>query len=197
MARADASTTGLTTATTIRSVALTISNKNSSFYLSFENSLCDHYVTEKLWSWMKKDIVPVVMGQGNYTAIAPPHSFINVMSYPEPEDLAAYLTWLIDNSTEYLSYFWWKDFYAVDQNKEIHFCRLCQMLNDMEKPPRVIGNLSQWWLSEGNCKPKDHIPGLSMSLWRKASGEGGRCYNNVIIDVMLNKTLQKLMLNFV
>ena len=34
------------------------------FYLSFENSLCDHYVTEKLWNWLKRDIVPVVMGQG-------------------------------------------------------------------------------------------------------------------------------------
>ena len=34
------------------------------FYLSFENSLCDDYVTEKLWGWLKRDIVPVVMGQG-------------------------------------------------------------------------------------------------------------------------------------
>ena len=61
------------------------------FYLSFENSLCDQYVTEKLWQWLKKDIVPVVMGQHNYSAIVPPHSVINAMDFPEPKDLASHL----------------------------------------------------------------------------------------------------------
>ena len=28
------------------------------FYLSFENSLCDQYVTEKLWRWLKKAWLP-------------------------------------------------------------------------------------------------------------------------------------------
>ena len=61
------------------------------FYLSFENSLCDHYVTEKLWQWLKKDIIPIVMGQNNYSAIAPPHSVINAMDFPEPKELATHL----------------------------------------------------------------------------------------------------------
>ena len=33
------------------------------FYLSFENSLCDQYVTEKLWERLKMNVVPVVLGQ--------------------------------------------------------------------------------------------------------------------------------------
>ena len=32
------------------------------FYLSFENSVCQDYVTEKLFNPLNKDIVPIVMG---------------------------------------------------------------------------------------------------------------------------------------
>ncbi len=33
------------------------------FYLSFENSLCDQYVTEKFWRRMGEPVVPIVMGR--------------------------------------------------------------------------------------------------------------------------------------
>ena len=128
------------------------------FYLSFENSLCDQYVTEKLWSWLKKDIVPVVMGQANYTAITPPHSIINAMEYPDPKDLAAHLLKLMNNETEYLSYFWWKEFYEVDQKMKKAFCRLCQMLNDAEQIPKVHNNFGKWWVTDAQCKPKFSLP---------------------------------------
>ena len=65
--------------------------QNYMFYLSFENSFCNHYVTEKLWFWLTKDIVPVVMGQAEYTAITPPHSIIDTANYPEPAQLAGCL----------------------------------------------------------------------------------------------------------
>ncbi len=32
------------------------------FYLAFENSNCDGYITEKFWRTLKLNIVPVVMG---------------------------------------------------------------------------------------------------------------------------------------
>ena len=53
--------------------------------------MAPQYVTEKLWRWLKKDIVPVVMGQHNYSAIAPPHSVINAIDFSEPKDLATHL----------------------------------------------------------------------------------------------------------
>ena len=37
--------------------------KNYKFYLAFENSMCQDYVTEKLFYYLQHGIVPVVMGK--------------------------------------------------------------------------------------------------------------------------------------
>ena len=58
------------------------------FYLSFENSLCKEYATEKLFRALASDLVPVVMGGANYSKIVPPKSIINVEDFPSPEVLS-------------------------------------------------------------------------------------------------------------
>ena len=44
------------------------------FYLSFENSLCKDYATEKLYRALASNLVPVVMVGANYSKIVPPRS---------------------------------------------------------------------------------------------------------------------------
>ena len=61
---------------------------------------------------MARDVVPVVLGGADYSAIAPPHSYINAMDYT-PKQLAQYLLELDRNDTLYASYFWWKPHYRV------------------------------------------------------------------------------------
>ena len=80
------------------------------FYLSFENSLCRDYITEKFFNLLDRNIVPIVYGAGNYEAIAPPHSYIDALKYT-PNKLAEYLDLLDKNDTLYNEYFWWKPFY--------------------------------------------------------------------------------------
>ena len=59
------------------------------FYLAFENSKCKDYVTEKLAVSLDMDIVPIVMGGSNYSALAPPGSFIDTSYYLSPKDLTS------------------------------------------------------------------------------------------------------------
>uniref|UniRef100_A0A0K2UEL3 Fucosyltransferase n=1 Tax=Lepeophtheirus salmonis TaxID=72036 RepID=A0A0K2UEL3_LEPSM len=71
------------------------------FYYASENSLCKDYVTEKYFQALRLPVVPVVYGKVNYSAISPPHSFINVRDFKSPKALAEYLTYLDKNDTAY------------------------------------------------------------------------------------------------
>ncbi|ROT85440.1 hypothetical protein C7M84_014043 [Penaeus vannamei] len=80
-------------------------NRTYKFYLSFENSLCQDYVTEKFFNILRLDVVPVVYGLGNYSVQAPDHSYIDALSFPTAKDLADYLLYLDGNDTAYNEYF--------------------------------------------------------------------------------------------
>ena len=67
-------------------------SKNYKFYLSFENSLCEDYVTEKFFEAMSFDVLPIVYGNANYEKIAPPGSYISILSdFENPKHLSNYL----------------------------------------------------------------------------------------------------------
>ena len=99
-------------------------------------------------------MVPIVYGGANYSSFAPPHSYINVMDFATPKTLAEYLKFLDQNPTEYLSYFWWKDFYRVNwKDKTVKsMCKLCQMLNDDDLESKVYEDMSDWWKKGGKCQ---------------------------------------------
>jgi alpha-1,3-fucosyltransferase len=105
------------------------------FYLSFENSLCPDYVTEKFFKIMGHDIVPIVYGGADYSRHAPPHSYIDARHF-KPKELAAYLKQLDADDALYNEYFWWKDHYrveySVDDRSRHAFCDLCQMLHESD-----------------------------------------------------------------
>lgn len=87
------------------------------FYLAFENSNCDYYITEKYWRIYNVDylfrvnVVPIVRGAKleHYQRIAPDnHSFIFADGFPSVKALAHYLNYLDRNATAYNEYFQWK-----------------------------------------------------------------------------------------
>ena len=86
------------------------------FYLSFENSLCEDYITEKYWKLYDSttifdvNIIPVVRGarEHQYKRETPNLSYINTYNFDSARSLADYLNFLDRNNTAYLQYFNWK-----------------------------------------------------------------------------------------
>ena len=80
------------------------------FFLSFENSVCSDYITEKFFNTLRYNIIVVVLGGGIYTDYIPKRGYINALDFKTPKHLADYLIYLSKNSTAYNEYFMWKKF---------------------------------------------------------------------------------------
>uniref|UniRef100_A0A182SWT6 Fucosyltransferase n=1 Tax=Anopheles maculatus TaxID=74869 RepID=A0A182SWT6_9DIPT len=114
------------------------------FYLSFENSLCVDYVTEKLYNALSHNIVPVVFGGADYNRFMPPGSYIDVQDYGTVNELVDYLRYLVDNPSEYVRYFWWKQYYALENTN--YYCDLCTKLHSADAREKVqyYHNIKNW-----------------------------------------------------
>ncbi|XP_042890421.1 glycoprotein 3-alpha-L-fucosyltransferase A-like [Penaeus japonicus] len=136
------------------------------FYLSFENSLCKDYVTEKFFKILLYNVVPVVYGKANYSIAAPPHSYINVLDFASVKDLAQYLLYLDGNDTAYNEYFWWKPYYdvlAVNPSKILAWCDLCERLHK-DDVPKVYSDVHDWYTKQATCKKAKYQPLLKAFL---------------------------------
>lgn len=124
------------------------------FYLSFENSICHDYVTEKFFNILQYDMVPVVLGGADYASIAPPNSYIDTKWFKSPADLAAYLHLLDGHDNLYKKFFEWKSKYVVEsgvpQMSRHAFCDLCAKLHEPESP-KFYGSLLPQWSSPLQC----------------------------------------------
>ncbi|XP_063060331.1 alpha-(1,3)-fucosyltransferase 7-like [Engraulis encrasicolus] len=119
------------------------------FYLSFENSQFQDYVTEKLWSnALNGGAVPVVLGPSrkNYEAMIPKDSFIHVDDFSSVEELGAFLKKLAGDRERYASYFKWKLNYTVSRYGSWvmdPLCSICTKRTTLQKP-KVYRNLYNW-----------------------------------------------------
>lgn len=130
------------------------------FYLAFENSNCDEYITEKLW-WnaYAKDSIPIVMGasKSSYKKLLPPNSYINIDDFARPVDLAEYLLY-INKTDQFYMYYEWKPYYDVlnehgyFQTESFHYCRACEALNYNDKKTKVYVNITNFWSVKKDCR---------------------------------------------
>ena len=139
--------------------------RNYKFYLSFENSLCDDYVTEKLWRAMHINIVPVVMGGYNYSELLPPKSYIDVQDYTSPKELADYLKMLNKNDTLYNEYLQWKGRYDIVEHPS-RACNVCEYLNKADGVQKTYDRLDLFWSKEKDCySPEKFYKNIAASSW--------------------------------
>lgn len=80
------------------------------FYLSFENSRCPEYVTEKLFKAFVAGTVPIIVGPKSFygNLLPSPKSVIDASEFDSPKSLAKYLNQLDENDDLYQEYFQWK-----------------------------------------------------------------------------------------
>lgn len=80
------------------------------FTLSFENALCEDYITEKLWRPLILGSVPIYKGSPTVQEWMPnDHSIILVDDFQNPKDLADFIKNLDNNDEEYSKYLEFKE----------------------------------------------------------------------------------------
>ena len=121
------------------------------FYLSFENRICEDYITEKLWSILKINVVPVVLGGADYKTFLPPHSYIDIRDFNSTEHLAQYLQMLDQNDGLYRQFFAWKQFYVIRHIDIV--CQVCAFLNVANNSTQmVVERLDDFYQPERDCQ---------------------------------------------
>ena len=105
------------------------------YYLSFENSLCSDYVTEKVFKYLPLNTVLIVRGGADYKRLLPDDLFINTADFNSFAELTEYLKLVGSNETLYTGYLKRKDKYeSVPRETTIclSVCALCRKLNNLE-----------------------------------------------------------------
>jgi len=116
------------------------------FFLAFENSLCQDYITEKFFDAFAVGMVPVTFGLGDYAEVAPAGSYINALDFPTVKALTNYLIHLDRNDEDYLKYFHWKlDYELISVRFQDAFCSLCLKLWEPLRFTQEITNVNDWW----------------------------------------------------
>lgn len=121
------------------------------FYLAFENSNCQDYITEKsFYNALAHGSIPIVLGttENNYRNILPPNSFIHIDHFKNINDLATELINITQSLSAYKFYHEWRNDYRLivwPSNYYIDnlFCTLCSKLYE-DKKSKSYGNFSQW-----------------------------------------------------
>lgn len=117
--------------------------ENYLFYLAFEDYICDQFITEKTFKYAYgKGAVPIIMGSstGDMFQFLPPYSYLRVLDFLAPEDLAKRL-WFINKTIEdsyWKFHEWRRDMEVLEEyTPSSHFCRMCEALNYNDKRPKV------------------------------------------------------------
>ncbi|KAK3759292.1 hypothetical protein RRG08_021239 [Elysia crispata] len=126
------------------------------FYLSFENSFCTDYITEKFFKLYidGSHILPVVRGGVDYNKEFPEKAFVNAADFKNPKELALFLKSLAQDDLAYSQYLEVKDRYR-GITYEDRFCQMCEYLHKNEGKTRILPDAKKWY-GDGHCwNPKD------------------------------------------
>ena len=120
------------------------------FYLSFENSLCMDYITEKLYHIYRYQlpIIPVVRGAPNLKFFVPEGTYIDTRAFKSPKALANYLIEVGNDKEKYIGYLKRKSSFTAYLHEEFFQRSMCEICEEINKPlsrPAPANILSWMW----------------------------------------------------
>ena len=141
-----------------RDGCLGLLNTTYYFYLSFENSLCRDYVTEKFFKVVDNiNVIPVVRGGTDYEQYFPPNTFINTADFESPQHLATHLKTLMTDTKRYGEMLRAKDNFLLKSARPggDGMCDLCRRLHVPDIPEHVYLDFMDWTSTNMCWQPKD------------------------------------------
>ena len=143
--------------------------QNYKFYLAFENSLCQDYVTEKFFQSFAYGNVPVVFGWADYAHIAPTGSYVNALDFDSVEALAKYLIYLDQSEDEYLKYFSWREQFTVRPlTTNEHLCTICEKLTHHLNRTKAVPVVGESGRAEQRQRQLQRTKYTSYQKWHNA-----------------------------
>ena len=105
------------------------------FFLSFENSFCKDYFTEKFINYYNLDVILIVRGGLDYDKYLPNNTFINTAHFSSAKHLADYIVNVASTEHVYTGYLQRKSRYTARHVYEMPQtpCMLCEKLNKLNE----------------------------------------------------------------
>ena len=134
----------------------TMLDKHYKFYLAFENSLCDEYVTEKFTRMVHRDVIPVVLGGADFSEFTAPETYLNVRNFTSPRYLAEFMRYLDKRTDLYVDYLMRKRSMVRRKLNNTSACGLCDYAHrNLHRKKQV--NAEEIWNVTKLCKTADEF----------------------------------------
>ncbi|XP_060084152.1 alpha-(1,3)-fucosyltransferase C-like [Ylistrum balloti] len=132
------------------------------FYISFENSLCDDYNTEKSHHLvLQHNIIPIIRDASNHSLFHPPKSYLDTKDFKTVKSLADRIKQINYSSDEYKKYLQWKKYFYSETVRGVlqsNMCDICERLHNQDKYRRIHGNIVDFLFTRGDKSPICHKP---------------------------------------
>ncbi|KAH9487501.1 hypothetical protein Btru_075737 [Bulinus truncatus] len=138
-------------------------NVKYKFYLSFENSFCKDYITEKFYRYLNSDMIVIARGYNKYSRLAPSEIFLNTANFKSPKELADKILYLNSHDQEYIQMLKEKDkYFAIFEDypltskstyleyryEAVAFCEVCKRTWNLANYNKVYSDMFLWMNKE-------------------------------------------------
>ncbi|XP_060605748.1 alpha-(1,3)-fucosyltransferase C-like [Ruditapes philippinarum] len=127
------------------------------FYLSFENSLCQDYITEKFFRYYNLNVILVTRGGADYDHALPNDTFINSAHFTTARALVKFLHKVGSSKTLYTDFLRRKDKYFAHElfTMTTGYCSMCEKLNNLNRNRRMYADHVTYIHEETCWEPSD------------------------------------------